>query len=143
MNFKDTINWAIIDAPVPESFFGDHAARANMVRHGVKNGVITQSRVLAELKEQDETKELTPSSKYKANVKQKIKWIEEFFFPKCKKELQWFEDMFGEDITRTMDAARAIMAKQPVNVMSNDAAASAKKQLGTYPPGIADMRGED
>lgn len=130
-SFKDTINWDIIDAPVPDQFFGKHATRANLVRHGIKNGIIVQSRVLEELKALDADQNLTPNSKYKANVAAKIKWIEEFYFPKCLKEIQWFEDKFGEKLREEQSSAKGREVDQKKSKLS--------EAMGNYKSGIAEL----
>ena len=142
MNFKDTINWDAIDANIPNHFFGEHVKRANLVRHGIKNGIITQSRVLGELKGLDAEANLCPNSKYKANVGKKIKWIEEYYFPQCKKELDWFEAKFGDSI-RSLAAKRneLLAAKSAVEDGKADktsVAAAVNKSLGNYPKGISE-----
>ena len=130
MNFKDMIPWDILDAPVPENFFGEDAKRANLIRHGIKNGVIVQSRVLEELKKKDPDSYLSPKAKYKGKVSKKIAWIEEFYFPKCMKQIKWFEQKWGNDIRLTIKKF-----EQMKNVVATSTAQKEDKK-GHYPGGI-------
>ncbi len=144
MQFKDTIPWDIIDAPVPDQFFGKDVKRVNLIRHGIKNGIITQQRVLNELKKLEGTEDLTPKSKYKGNVARKIKWIEEFYFPECMEQIRWFEEAYGDSIRQLREAAKQIMEANKTQQMLGasrevDLPFEKKAGLGTYPKGIGDM----
>ncbi len=132
MQFKDTIPWDIIDAPVPDQFFGKDVKRVNLIRHSIKNGIITQQRVLNELKKLEGTEDLTPKSKYKGNVAKKIKWIEEFYFPECMEQIRWFEEAYGDSIRQLIEAAtnKTQQAGREVDKKPN---------LGNYNTNIGDL----
>lgn len=128
MQLEDSIPWDIIDAPVPDQFFGDDVIRANLVRHGIKNFFIIHTRVLKELEQFDDDHDLTPNSKYKGNVGAKRAWINNKL-DEMREEIKWFENAWG----------RPIRAFKLAMVETLKSHAKSSDGLGNYNPNLMEV----
>lgn len=128
-NWNELVPRDILEANVPDGFFGDNVVRANIVRVGTLNGFDVQSRVLQELKQRDPNEMLVPgNNQYNCTVQEKIEWTEDYL-DRCIKQFEWFEKHFGSQIRAAKSAAvEAVQEnKEP------------KEVLGTYNANIGDM----